>query len=227
MLIPAHVVELNEFYIPFYKPTGQQAVGRKSTGCTGIGSVHIIDIVRLTRHVHYLRHRGLHAVSHLVLGNFRIDLGILYPAVLLLVNLLQVIQYSSPIGAAYAGRIVQIKDRIFTGAELYPLMKRGQKSAAPESGVERLPAIAVTGEHHDKTGQVFVITAQAVAKPGAHAGPSRLLRAGLEEGHRRVVVDGIRMHGLDEAKLIHHFGRVGQQFAHPHAAFAVARKVKL
>ena len=41
------------------------------------------------------------------------------------------------------------------------------------------------------------------------------------------MVDGLGVHAADEAHVVHHAGRPGQEFADPHAATAVAREAEL
>ena len=48
-----------------------------------------------------------------------------------------------------------------------------------------------------------------------------MLEAGLDEGDRGVVIDGLGIDGLDDAHFVHDAGDVRQQFAHPGAGFAV------
>jgi hypothetical protein len=49
---------------------------------------------------------------------------------------------------------------------------------------------------------------------------------GLQQRHRRIVVDRLRVQRADEADLIGELRRVRQQLAQPHAALAVLRKLE-
>ena len=62
-------------------------------------------------------------------------------------------------------------------------MLAGQKARTPEPGEDGLVGLiaAPLADQDDKPRQVLVFAAQAVAEPGAHAGPAGLLRAGLEK----------------------------------------------
>ena len=99
-------------------------------------------------------------------------------------------------------------------------MRGRQKAAAPQAFVQRLAAL-VLGDQHAKGGQVVVGRAQAVAEPRSDRRPPGDLRARLEERDRRVVVDGLRIHRLDETQVVRHAGGVRQQFAEPRARLAV------
>jgi hypothetical protein len=112
-----------------------------------------------------------------------------------------------------ANRILQIVDE-------RPLIRRRQEAAAPERSALRGLRRA---EHHE-AGKVLVFAAQAVEEPGAEAGTGESLLARVHLKAGAVVIDVVRDHRADEAKIVHASGDVREQFADGRAALAVARE---
>lgn len=79
---------------------------------------------------------------------------------------------------------------------------------------------------HDERGQIFVHRAEPVGEPRAHRGFAVLHRAGVDELVGRLVVDGVGLHRADEAEVVAHLRDVRQQFADPHPALPVLRKLE-
>ncbi len=123
----------------------------------------------------------------------------------------------------------QVQHRIADRAELDALVARRQKAAPPEAIVERLivRVAAALRDHDDEGRQVLVLAAQAVAQPAADARPARELSAGLEKRDRRIVIDRLGVHRLDEAKVVGHGSGVRQQFADRGPAVAVTGEPEL
>src|SRR5690606_14610436 len=67
MLVPALVIQLDEFYILFQQLTRQDTVGGKGTRIPAVCTVHVKDLVRFFGNIHGIRYGGLHAISHLIL----------------------------------------------------------------------------------------------------------------------------------------------------------------
>ena len=85
-----------------------------------------------------------------------------------------------------------------------------------------------SGNQDRERRQVVIGEAQAVADPGADAGPARLLAARLHQRDCRIVVDGLGVHRVHDAQFIGDFRRVWQQEAtHPSAAVAVLVESKI
>src|SRR5437764_71289 len=84
--------------------------------------------------------------------------------------------------------------------------------ATPEPGIERLIALFTAGDHDDEGWQVFIVRAQTVSQPGAHAGPARLLKTRLDERNGRVVINCFGIDGFDDANVIDDLANVWQQF---------------
>ena len=99
-------------------------------------------------------------------------------------------------------------------------MLRGQKATAPQVRAERLATLTLRDEH-DERWQIRVLLPQPVAQPRAEAGPPGDLRAGLEEGHTRPVVDGLGEHRAHDAQVVRDARRVRQQLAKLRAAVPV------
>ena len=136
----------------------------------------------------------------------------------------EVVEQRAALDAVDAGRVVQIEDRVRAGAEADALVRRGEEAAAPEAREDRLARVLAGAlrDHGDERGQVFVHAAEAVADPRAHAGVAGLLVAGVDERDRRVVVDRLGVHRLDDADVVGDRLHVRQQVADPGAVLAAA-----
>ena len=88
--------------------------------------------------VGHFRHRGLHPVGHLVLGDPGVDLRVERRVVLHLVQLAQAVEHLAAAGGGDARRVVEVEHRLGPGAELDALVHRGEEAVAPEPRVERL-----------------------------------------------------------------------------------------
>ena len=75
MVIPALVEELYESHPALSEASGQEAVVGE-TGLAWFRAIHLVHILGLARDIHQLRHRGLHAVGHLILTDPGLDLRI-------------------------------------------------------------------------------------------------------------------------------------------------------
>ena len=146
-----------------------------------------------------------------------VDLRVRESLVALLVELCQTVQHAPARLGTDTRWVRQIKHWVTLAAELNALKFRRQKAGAPQTRVKRLVALFAIRNHHDERRQIFVRAAQAVAQPGAHARPARLLETRLNESDRGIVIDGFRIHGLDQADVVHDAGNVRHQFAHPGA----------
>ena len=76
MLVPAAMEDLHEAHAALGQPAGQQAAGREGAGLVHVRAVHVEDRFRLLRDVDQVRHAGLHAEGHLVLGDAGLRFGI-------------------------------------------------------------------------------------------------------------------------------------------------------
>ena len=83
-----------------------------------------------------------------------------------------------------------------------------------------LSAFAQRGQH-DKPGQILRIGAESVNRPRAHARTPGNLRTGIHKHVRRVVVDRVGVHRLDDGDVVDDRAGVRQQFAEPGPGSAV------
>src|SRR5690606_6478523 len=79
----------------------------------------------------------------------------------------------------------------------------------------------------DKAGQVLVLRAQPVERPGAERGTDELERAGvqLQEGLR--MRGKVRLHGANDAEIVRVPGDLGKEVGYPKPALSVLRKLPL
>ena len=201
VLVPAHVIELDEPHAALGQAAGQQAVGGEAAGLLDVGAVQVEDRLRLARQVGQLGHRRLHAVGQLVLGDAGDDLRVAGLGVVQVVERGDVVEHLPPRRPRAAGRVGEVEHRLLAAAELDALIARRQEAAAPEAVVERLVGPPAR-EQDDERRQVLVLAPQAVGDPGAHARPAGELRAGLHERDRRVVVDRLGVHRADDADVV-------------------------
>ena len=118
------------------------------------------------------------------------------------------------------------KDEESASADEAVPVAEGEKAAAPEAFVERLP-VGYGGRSHDhEGGKVFVERSQSVGEPGSETGAARTFRASLEEGDGRIMIDGIGVHRLYEAEAVGNAGGVGHEFADPGPGLAVLLEVE-
>ena len=225
VVIPVLMVELDKPHAPLGEPPGQHAVSRERARILGVGAVHLHDALRLVGEVRHVRHARLHAEGHLVVVDPGRDLGVGSAGELMFVQLPEAVEHLASVLRRHAGRIVDVKNGIGTGAKPHGLMLGRQEARAPEMRHQRLAAL-VLRDQDDERGEILMGVAEAVVEPGADARPARDLRATLHERHARTVVDALRMHRADEAEPVGDLGRVGQEFRERRTAFAVLGKLE-
>ncbi len=94
------------------------------------------------------------------------------------------------------GGFGQVEHRVAAARSLTPWCFEGRKPLPQSRSRSRLVGLvaAPLRDHHDERRQVLVLAPQAIAEPGPQPRPAGLLRAGLDEGDRRVVVDRLGVH---------------------------------
>jgi hypothetical protein len=92
VLIPTAMEELNEPHAALGHAPREQTVRRKRTGLLHVGTIQRQRGFALLREIGQLGHRRLHAVGHLILRHARGDLRVAKLALVLLVQLRQVIE---------------------------------------------------------------------------------------------------------------------------------------
>ena len=99
--------------------------------------------------------------------------------------------------------IGEIENRITLSAQLNALVLAWQKATRPLACGDGLVLSAATQRcQHDKSGQILGSISKAVCEPGAHARPSRDLRASVHKHMSRVVINGIGRHRANQTNVI-------------------------
>src|SRR4051794_13062349 len=124
------------------------------------------------------------------------------------------------------GRIIEEQDRRAPGPESHPLVARWQKSARPQPRKQRLVGVdrVRLREQDDKRRKILVLASESVTEPRPHARPSGLLKTCLDERDRRIVIDRLGVHRLDDGDVVDDPGGMRKQFADPCAGLAVLRE---
>ena len=76
MLVPTHVVKLDEADIALDEAASHEAVVSVASAFFDLGAIHREDGLRFVRDVSQLRDRGLHAVGEFVLLDPGVDFGV-------------------------------------------------------------------------------------------------------------------------------------------------------
>ena len=204
----------------------EQAVPRERAASLHVGAVHVEDVPRLAREIGQLRHAGLHAIGHLVLGDARLDFGVAQLAVVQSIERAEIVELAAADCIGDAGGVRQVEHRIAVGAQLDALEPRRQESGAPVIVVEDLATtqLAILRGHDHERRQVLVHAAQAIAHPRAHARTARLFRPGQEQRDGRRMVDRLGVHRADDADVVGDRAGVRQEIAQPLPAAAIAAK---
>ena len=222
VMIPAAMEDLDKANPALGKPARQQAVGRVRAGFLRLLSVELEGALGLIRNIRKLRNGCLHPVGHLVLGQTGGDLRVADLRFPQAVELRQPIEHLPAFGACTSCGIIEVEHRVSLASKLDPLVFRRQKTAAPESVVERLSLVeGILAQQNHERGQVLGFAPQAVAEPGADTWPPGLLVSGLKKGHGRIVVDRLSVHGLNYTDLIYHLRHVRQQVTDPGSRLAM------
>ncbi len=116
-----------------------------------------------------------------------------------------------------------VRHRLRAGYDERSLMGAGQEIA----GEDLRAGVRLLRRNDDKTRQVAIQRAQAVADPRADARPREVERARMH-AERRVVMIRVRgVHRTDQRDVVHALGHVWKQRTDLRAAFAVRRKIPL
>ena len=115
VLIPAHVVKLNEADIAFGEAAGKQAVVGVGAAGGDVRTVHVEHMLRFVPRVGQLGHRHLHAVGHFILGDAGADFGISDPGVLMTVQDGEFVELSATGRAIDARGIGEVENGVAGG----------------------------------------------------------------------------------------------------------------
>ena len=155
MVIPIAMVELNESYAAFGKPTRQKAVRRERSIST-LRTIQVEYMLRLFGNIHQFRHAGLHSESKLVLFDASGDLWIIESTVRYSIQRSDRVDDLSLLTSGNSLRIANIQHRIPCASKFNTLILPRQESRVPLSRCNRLPLpILARRNHHDETRQIL------------------------------------------------------------------------
>src|SRR5262249_42573136 len=123
-------VELDEAHPLLDEPAGKKDVVGDAD-LPRLGAVHVEDLPRLARYIHYLGHRRLHPESELVLLDSSPRLGTAELGRLDLVEGAKGVEARPAEIAIHPLRVRDVEDRVPLRAALDPLIHRRQKAARP------------------------------------------------------------------------------------------------
>src|SRR5215831_4346996 len=211
------MVELDEPHSTLRKASRDQAIIGKAC-FADLRTVLCANGFGLFVNVHCIRRIHLHAEGHLILRNSRHSFRISECAVILLIQFIDRIEHTATLGGTYVGRAVQIQHWLTMGTALHALIDAGQKAAAPKllPSIRRVP----TGNQDNEAGQILILGAESVHYPGTQRRISQTRIACLDEQLRRSVIELVRAHRLDEAKIVEMLLKMRQAIGDPMAAVA-------
>src|SRR5579871_2570808 len=207
MMVPAPMVELYKAYPALHQTPRQQAV-IPERGLAWLRAVELVRRLRLFRDVHQFRDARLHPVGQFVGRDPGGDLRVADFREMILIQIAQGIERLSSDLRVHSVRVRDEQHRVAFRTKLHALVSRGQKAASPA----RFAAIrvAVSGEQDDEAGQVLILAAEPVGKPGAHARATDQLMAAVHKYLRRGVVELVGMHRADDADIVHDLRQIRQ-----------------
>ena len=123
--------------------------------------------------------------------------------------------------------VLQIQHRVVACAQVHALVPRRQKAASPEAAVEGLAIAGAVRDHHHERRQVAVRAAEAVADPRPKTRLARLLRTGVDERDRRIVIDRLAVNAFHQGDVIDNTADVLEHFTDVGAILAVAFEFEL
>src|SRR5438876_11731708 len=103
-------------------------------------------------------------------------------------------------------------------------MKGGQETAAPIGGAAA--GALGAGTEHDIGRQIRGLAAESVSDPRAHAGPAKLLRAGIHENLTRRMIERVGVHGFDDGNIVGDFGEMREKFRKLSSRLAMPRELE-
>ena len=140
------------------------------------------------------------------------------------VELVQRVERLPPARAIHAPGVREEEDGIARRSALDTLIDRGQEAAAPDA-LARVGRLAAAGEHHEP-GQVLVLGAQSVGRPGAQRRAAELGGARVQEELGGGVVELVGLHRLDHGEVVDHPRQVLPDLAQLRAGLAVAGELE-
>ena len=176
--VPVGVIQLDETGAALDEATGEQTI-------SGEGGFIFFDAVKFQRglalaaKVDQFRRTRLHATSHLVGGDARVNLGIAGGDGVLEIEISNGVDRLALARGGDALGVGEIEDRVPVAAERHALVRGREKAGAPVYGATT--GAAGAGLKDDKAGEILRFAAEAVRDPRAHARPAELAGAGVHE----------------------------------------------
>ena len=203
VVIPIAVVELDKTYAALRETAREQAVRGKRTVARR-AAVECQGARVLAAQIRQLGHARLHLERHLILRDAGRDLGVVHEGVVLAVQRRDRLHVGTLLRTRNAAGIGEVVHGVAATVQLHTLKTARQEPAAPLPRRDRLRrATRARGHHHDKSRQIFRLTAEPVVHPCPHARTPRDLRAGVHEHVSRIVVDRVRRHRTNDTNLVH------------------------
>ena len=155
------------------------------------------------------------------------DLGVAAALKRALVHGAKTVQHLATELAREAVGVAEVEDGVLGAAQLDALVARGEEAAAPIMVIQRLVARPLhLGQQDEVVGEVAVLAAEAVARPGAEARAAGDLVAGQELRHGGRMVDLVGVHRAHDAEVVGDGLEVRQPFADALAALPAAFELR-
>ncbi len=214
-----HVVELDETDAALHEAAGEQALaGKLRLGRQrAVDAVGLANVGGLLVEIADFKGLRLHAVGQFVGGDARIQFtktGMLLA--MEHVHFPECVQ-SAALGTGEFRRRREIAHKLSLATQARALESSGQESVA----VVRSTPLRAGFKEEDVAGQILILRPQAVSHPGAEAGFATDGLAGVKLDAGGCVVVALRLHGMDEAEIIHMPRHVGEEFRDPGTALAI------
>ena len=160
-----------------------------------------------------MRHGGLHAESHFVLGDARDGFRAAELFFLHVVEIAHGIEREAAHRAIHALGIGYVEHGVTAAAALNALEYAGKEAAAPRAFAGA--GECATGDEHDEPGQVGGFAAKSVGHPRSEGGPALPGGTGVEQQFRRGMVELFGVHRFDEGQIVSNRRHVRQRAGHP------------
>ena len=211
----------------FDEATRQDGAGGKAARFEHFGAIQVERGLAFKFQIDQLRHARLHAEGHLILRDARLDLRIAEFLKAVRIHLRQRVQHRTTVRGRDAIRVLHVEHGIAHRTQRHAAEFARQKAAAPHAGEKRLRHRLRTPRRrqHHKGRQVIALAAETIAEPRAKTRKAWHLTSRHDKSARRIVVDRVRVHRLDQSDVIDVFSRVWQQLAHPAPALPLLREL--
>ena len=218
-VLVGHIIDLDEANAALNQAPGHEALSSVAL-CLRLAVLQTVatsQLHGLALHATHLKRRGLHAIRQFVAGDACIEFG--QPLTRLAVHQVQIADQiqGHALASGKGGRRREIHHRSSLVPQSCRLKRRWQETVRIIGRSTERPDI----KKNHVTGQILVHRPKTVGRPGTEAGLSRADVTGVQLIARRSVIVGIRLHGVDETKIVHMFGHFRKKPAHPGPGLAV------